>query len=207
MSTAVIQNTKTDVFTEEAGSTSKQYDLDYVLFLDTETDCLKVPYPIQVAYMSLSSMDIVTNHYFKPIKQMEYEAIAIHGISHAEAYRRSDDEYALSKISEFEVLIGHNIPFDIRALGNPQCQYVDTRIIARYLCPEWEGYKLTTCMFYVHDTEEAALQAIKGAHDALTDLNNTRDLYFYLAKRAGIDPMDIGAMIALTEEAEAAQAK
>ena len=183
---------------------TQQINLDNVLFIDTETDGLTDPYLIQVAYMSMSAMDIVINHYFKPIKPMEYEAIAVHGVSHAEAYRRSEDLYALDKIAPFEVLIGHNVRYDIRALGNPQCRYVDTRAIAKFLFPNWEGHRLTTCMFYIHDSEEAALQAIQGAHDALTDLNNTRDLYLYLAKHAGIDPLDIEGMIVLNNEAEAA---
>lgn len=176
-------------------------NLDNVLIIDTETDGLKEPYPIQVAYMQLGMMDVVYSHYFRPVKRMEYDAIAVHGISHADAFRRSNEEYALAKIAPFNVLIGHNVQFDIRALGNPSCRFIDTRSLAKYLCPDWEGYRLTTCMFYVCNTEEEALLAIAGAHDAVADLHNTKRLYFYLAKLAGRDPFDVEAMIALSEEA------
>lgn len=176
-------------------------DLDQVLIIDTETDGLKDPYPIQVAYMQLSMPDVVFNHYFVPVKRMEYEAIAVHGITHAAAHERSRETFDLAKIATFDVLIGHNVQFDIRALGYPQCQFIDTRSIAQYLFPDWEGHRLSTCMFYVYPSEEEALLAIKAAHDAVTDIHNTKKLYFFLAQFAGIDPFDVEAMIQLSNNA------
>ena len=89
-------------------------NLDEVLILDTETDVLENPYPIQVCFKRLNN-DIFHNLYFKPVKRMEFGAIAVHGVTHEEANRRASEFYDIGKLPTFSVLIGHNIPFDIKA--------------------------------------------------------------------------------------------
>lgn len=146
-----------------------------------------------MAYKKLDQNEMYS-HFFKPTKAIEFAAIAVHKVTYKAAIERAESYYSISKILPIDVAIGHNVRFDLNVLGI-DCPFIDTKALARFLFPQWEGHNLTTCMFYIHDTEEEALSSISCAHEATADVLNTEKLYRYIAKYLGIDYLDIDSML------------
>lgn len=142
---------------------------------DSETTGLNSPEVVQTAWLQLSeppSPEIVAQslQLWRPSKPIELGALAVHHILDEELVNeRPSNEFALP--SDCTYLIGHNIDFDWRAIGQPLApRRICTLAIARAFWPQLDSHTQSALVY--HFNREHAKELLKGAHDALEDVRN-----------------------------------
>lgn len=102
---------------------------------------------------------------------------------------------------EAEYLIAHNVDYDWKALGRPDCKRIDTLALARSLWPEADNHKLTTLCYHITPRQfHGGLDWLKGSHDAETDLNAC-----LLVFRRAVDLLGLDSFGAIWLASEAAR--
>lgn len=79
-------------------------------------------------------------------------------------------------------LIGHNVDFDWRAVGEPECKRICTLALARYLWPEFDSHTLSALMYALSSNLEATRDALRYAHSAGADVGFTAQLLSHILK-------------------------
>ena len=98
-----------------------------LLFFDTETTGIRPGSICQLSYIivdsSVKPQQTTAKNYFFTVEEMPAEAEAVHGFSLEKLYELSNGEYFEDKYEEFikdfysaDVVIGHNVSFDIKFL-------------------------------------------------------------------------------------------
>lgn len=98
-----------------------------LLFFDTETTGIKPGSICQLSYIivdsSVKPQQTIGKNYFFTVEHMEPEAEAVHGFSLEKLYELSNGEYFEDRFEDFikdfyqaDVVIGHNVSFDIKFL-------------------------------------------------------------------------------------------
>lgn len=128
------------------------------VILDTETTGLKEPALVEYGQLAV---DIVNGNVeadldydirrYNPGKPIEFSAMATHGIT-------DEDVASHAPVSEFmpppvDFIIGHNVDFDWRVMGEPNVKRICTLALARKAWPEAE-HKLLA-LVYMLDREQA----------------------------------------------------
>lgn len=151
--------------------------MEAAAIFDTETTDAKDPVMIQAAIILayspeelLAGSGIASDQYFNPGVPISYSAMAVHGITEEDV----DDcpppsEFSLSE--EIKYLIGHNIDFDWRVIGEPDIKRICTLAMARYLMPEFDDHKQLTLLFFFD--KKLAKFFFSSAHNAATDVQIT----------------------------------
>ena len=147
-----------------------------VLIFDTETTGVTEPVLVEAAgiYISGSPFDKQDNTFtqrYNPEKPISYGAMATHHIL-------EEDLTGCPKSSEFALdpqvkyLVGHNIDFDWRVIGQPDVKRIDTLAMARAIYPELDSYTLTALSYALSEPAERLnlREMLKTAHSALTDV-------------------------------------
>lgn len=144
------------------------------ILFDTETTDTESPQIIEAAYLELanpSSPVAVSQYYeqFKPEKPISLGAMAIHHILDEDLQdKRLHTEFALPEDLEF--MIGHNIDFDWRVVGEPEVKRICTLALARHLLPDLDSHSQVALMYYFERATAKAL--VQSAHNALVDVRN-----------------------------------
>lgn len=151
------------------------------IVIDTETTGVKSPEPIQVAWRVFEAPGDVTSGWdgdykvtlLKPSKPIELGALATHHILDEELEGRppSAGFRILNEAPGTDYIIGHNIDFDWRVLGEPRVRRICTLALSRMLWPEADSHGLGAMMY--HLDREHAKWRLHGAHDAVCDVRNT----------------------------------
>ncbi len=147
-----------------------------VLIFDTETTGVIEPVLIESAgiYINGNPFDKQDNTFiqrYNPEKPISYAAMATHHIL-------DEDLVNCPKPSEFTLdpqvkyLVGHNIDFDWRVIGQPDVKRIDTLAMARAIYPELDSHILTALSYALARPEDRpkVREALKTAHSALTDV-------------------------------------
>ncbi|WP_040212112.1 3'-5' exonuclease [Clostridium polynesiense] len=98
-----------------------------LLFFDTETTGIRPGSICQLSYITVDSsvkpQKTVGKNYFFTVEHMDAEAEAVHGFSLEKLYELSNGEYFEDRFNDFikdfyqaDVVIGHNVSFDIKFL-------------------------------------------------------------------------------------------
>ncbi|WP_274585338.1 3'-5' exonuclease [Neisseria leonii] len=165
-----------------------------ILGIDTETtgltrdDCI-----VQLALVRLNPLTFETEERYGTLVYTDVpvhpKAQAVHGISPEmlagapsweEVLR---DSPLLPWLESADIILGHNVGFDLRMLGVPKEDprpRLDTWHICRSLFPGWRNHKLQTCV------AELGLPQ-RQAHDALGDIESSADIVRYLHRQYGMD--------------------
>ncbi len=140
------------------------------IIIDTETTGLDDPIPVEVAWAGLND-DSESVQRYQPGKAISYGAMATHHITDA-------DVASAPPFSSFRLppqvshLIGHNIDFDWKALGEPPIKRICTLALARDHWPDLDAHSLGALIYKIRGAEARAL--LRDAHSALQDVRLCR---------------------------------
>lgn len=171
--------------------------IETALIIDTETDQGRDPRPIQVATINVAT-GFEWMQYFNSGRSISPVVIKVHGITDADVagYERFD----LDKFELPAYLIGHNVRFDWRVIGQPSAKLICTVRLARVAFPEWRAYGQSKCIEQLLGKGEASSMTI-AAHDTLGDARMCFLLYKACCKRLEIAPTDFIAAHAISNKA------
>lgn len=158
---------------------------DYTaVVLDTETSAQENGDVLQLAYLPLDSNFNDAGEYkctyHLPTKPIEWGAMAVHHL----------DEVHLKEVGALEsravapsaeYYIGHNIDFDVNALGGSPAKRICTLALARYHWQDTLGHSLGACTYRISKAAEARV-LLRNAHDAVADVLLCYELFRYFVR-------------------------
>lgn len=157
------------------------------IIFDTETTGLDAPEVIEAAWLPIDITGSIvqpggTVSRFKPAKPISLGALSTHHIMDEDladcppssSFRLPDD---------VEYLIGHNVDFDWRVIGQPPVKRIDVCAMCRALWPEADSHS-QSAMLYLLD-RDSARHALTSAHSAGADVVNCRLILCHVLAKAG----------------------
>lgn len=171
------------------------------IIFDTETTGIDEPAIVQSAWVETDHMGWIAppicGEFWNPGKSISFGALATHHIL-------DEDVADAPAASEFRLpdgvthLIGHNIDFDWRVIGEPDVKRICTLALARRMWPEMDSHTLGACVYRVLDGPTARA-ALRNAHNAVADVELcARVLQTICAARR---PADLDDLWRMSEEA------
>jgi len=143
---------------------------------DSETTGLNDPHLVEAAWLQLENISslLVTADFlqrYKPGKPIELSALATSHILDEElAGFHPHTDFNLPIDAEY--LIGHNVDYDWRVIGEPDIKRICTRALSAKLWPLADSHT-QSAMIYLHYRSEAT-GLLRNAHAALDDVKNCR---------------------------------
>ena len=147
-----------------------------VYIFDSETTGLNEPHLIEAAWLKLkdiSSLTVTADFLqrYKPGKPIELSALATSHILDEELDGCEPyNTFALPE--DVEYLIGHNVDYDWRVIGEPDVKRICTRALSSKLWPAADSHTQSAMIYLHYRTEAAGL--LRNAHAALDDVKNCR---------------------------------
>lgn len=146
------------------------------IIIDTETTGFVEPEAIEVAWAALDgpqSLNVVQSFhsFYKPSKPIELGALSTHNILEEElqdAPPTTDFRFP----GGVEFLIGHNIDFDWKVIGEPDARRICTLALSRWLFPELDAHRQSAMMYHLHEDKKWVKNSVRNAHSALHDVDN-----------------------------------
>jgi exodeoxyribonuclease X len=145
---------------------------------DSETTGLNDPQLVEAAWLRLASIDTleVAGHFlsrYRPAKAIELSALAASHILDEELVDSPPhDSFFLPTDASY--LIGHNVDYDWRVIGQPDIKRICTKALSSLLWPFADSHS-QSAMIYLHYRSEAPA-LLRNAHAALDDVQNCRIL-------------------------------
>lgn len=147
------------------------------IVLDTETTGLHEPDVIELAYIHpmldpgmLATPDLmITSARYTPRKAITLGAMATHHIIPEDLVGCPLWPGTWSPPQGVEYLIGHNIDFDWKAIGQPHVARIDTCALARHTWPDLDTYGLGALVYFL-SLKDVAREKLKRAHSAAADV-------------------------------------
>lgn len=143
---------------------------------DSETTGLNDPHLVEAAWLklgSVSSLSVIDSflHRYKPGKPIELSALATSHILDEELVDcQPHTDFSLP--GDVVYLIGHNVDYDWRVIGEPVVKRICTRALSSKLWPNADSHT-QSAMIYLHYRAEATA-LLRNAHAALDDVKNCR---------------------------------
>lgn len=151
------------------------------LVFDTETTDVDAPEIVEAAYIELDDGLSACGHFsqnYKPSKPISLGAMAVHHIMDEDVVDcPPSSSFALPAGTEY--LIGHNIDFDWRAIGEPKVKRICTLALARSLWPSADSHTLSA-LTYLLDRENAR-RRLRNVHNALADVQLCHELLIHIS--------------------------
>jgi exodeoxyribonuclease X len=119
---------------------------------------------------------------FKPSIQISLGAMSVHNIIDEDLADCADSS-AFGFPVEAEYLIGHNIDFDWKMMGEPDVRRICTLALSRHLFPELDSHKQAAMIYHIgtiYSRRPWARDLVKGAHAALDDVRMCAALLRFL---------------------------
>lgn len=146
------------------------------IIIDTETTGIDDPDVIEVGYIGveIDGGQLKPNgqefeQRYKPNKPIGLGAMAVHHIL-PQWLENCEPSGSFVIPETVEYIIGHNIDFDWRALGEPDLKRICTLALARKYYPELDGHSQVALVYYFSKDKEAARERVMSAHSALPDV-------------------------------------
>ncbi len=171
------------------------------IIFDTETTGTVEPAMCEAAWLEVDAPRTLLagqqfTSRFNPGKPIEFGAMAVHHITNEDVAGQPDPmEFSLPE--EVEYIIGHNIDFDWKVIGEPKVKRICTLAFSRKLWPD-DSHTLGAMLYRLEGVSARA--TIQGAHSALADVQMCRILLTHIIDRIG-EPADWDALWKLSEEA------
>lgn len=156
---------------------------------DSETTGLSDPHLVEAAWLKLNDLSslAVTDSFlqrYKPGKPIELSALATSHILDEElADCPPHTDFALP--GGVVYLIGHNVDYDWRVIGEPDVKRICTQALSSKLWPN-AGSHTQSAMIYLH-YRAAAAGLLRNAHAALDDVKNCRLLLVKILDQLAAD--------------------
>jgi len=177
-----------------------------LIFLDVETTGLQAVDRIcEIALISLDDEKVyVTSSLCKSSKKVDTAAMSVHHITNemlkdaSSCIQSSAYTYLQDNNTDENILIGHNINFEIKMLEKEefisQFQIIDTLKCVKSLIPECEIFQLQYLRYelLLYKDEKSMAEALDiklNAHRALSDALHTRLLYEVLLQYATLSQL------------------
>lgn len=178
--------------------------MDRALILDTEVTDLQSPAIVEAAYSVALLMDGVMRYdefisrRFNPGKRISAGASAVHGIADEDV---ADCPPASSLVlPDHQYLIGHNVDFDWKVIGQPKVRRICTLALSRHL---WPGESHTlAAMIWLLEPTSTARDLTRGAHGAAADVLMSQVLLGHIMDRL---PIAVNSLEELWEVSEQAR--
>jgi exodeoxyribonuclease X len=159
------------------------------MLLDTETTDTDAPDVIQLAYTPLidsplSDVKGAMQLRFKPTKPISLGAMATHHIIAKDLENCPLWPGAWAPPEDCEYIIGHSVDFDWKAIGKPNVKRICTLALARKAWPGLDSHKLSALMYHIYP-HPMAREFVRGAHDAVVDVDLLARLLFVLVDAFG----------------------
>lgn len=155
--------------------------------VDTETTDVDDPEVIELAVGKVDAVDVFETFVgrFKPTGEIAPGALATHHILPTDLEKEPPSALAKAHLpTDMQYMIGHNIDFDWKALGQPACKRICTLAISRALFPDGKGHTLGAMMYRLCDPflwGDVRSQLAK-AHSAWADVRSCRRVLGKLMK-------------------------
>ena len=156
------------------------------LLLDTETTGTDAPELVQAAWLVVDIAGEIAGggevSYWRPSKPITLGALATHHIM-------DEDLANFPPSSEFrlpggvEHLIGYNIDFDWRVVGEPPLKRIDLCAMCRALWPEADSHSQSAMLYLLE--RSTARERLRRSHDAGVDVVNCRAILQHVLRKAG----------------------
>ena len=157
------------------------------IVFDTETTGINEPVVIEAAWIrlhdpySLAVMESFAQRY-NPGKPIELGALATHHILDEEvADCPPASEFSLPPGTEY--IIGHNVDYDWKVIGEPPVKRICTLALSRSLFPDVDSHT-QSAMLYLFE-RDSARSLLQRAHSAKHDVMNCRIVLDYLLTKMG----------------------
>ncbi|MFW2176678.1 MULTISPECIES: putative quorum-sensing-regulated virulence factor [unclassified Moraxella] len=168
--------------------------------LDTEAHDLTAPHATEIAYIKVGFVDGVLAYLDKNAFEQRYnpqKAISLGSMSITGIF--DDDVADMPPHTSFElptdcqILIGHNIDFDVEVLSNAECDMsqikrVCTLAMSRHFYPNLDTHTLGAML--CHFEPQIAKKNLKHAHGAKYDIWFNFLVLKAICREQGIDTMD-----------------
>ncbi|TAM15926.1 MAG: 3'-5' exonuclease [Pandoraea sp.] len=155
------------------------------IIFDTETTGMNEPVIVEAAWIqirdpfTLSPEDEFEGRY-NPGKPIELGALSTHHILDEELVNcPTASEFALPPGVEY--LIGHNVDYDWKVIGEPPVKRICTLALARALLPEIDSHTQSALLYFFE--RDNARHLTRNAHSAMHDVMNCRLVLDYLLVR------------------------
>lgn len=141
---------------------------------DSETTGLNDPQLIEAAWLRLGdigALSVVDQFLcrYKPAKPIELGALATSHILDEELVDcPTHDSFAMPAGTTY--IIGHNVDYDWRVIGQPDIKRICTKALSSLLWPAADSHS-QSAMIYLHYRSEATA-LLRNAHAALDDVQN-----------------------------------
>lgn len=161
--------------------------MNAILF-DTETTDVDEPIIVEAAYARIVSLDPLewgdaAFERFNPGKPISLGALATHHIADEDLGDcRPSSAFELPAGTEY--LIGHNVDFDWKAIGEPKVKRICTLALCRKLWPDADSHT-QGAMFYLLERERARRDA-RNAHSAAADVHALGLIFPHILARCNV---------------------
>lgn len=154
----------------------------HVYAIDTETANMHDPVPLEVAMLALTDLPeakvrFVIDERFNPGRDIEYGALAAHGILPEEVIACPMFSTFKPPV-EFDYAVGHNVDFDLEALyGGADkipgtIRRICTLALSRWAWPDVDAHKLAAMMYVILGQTKETRDLVKDSHGAMVDAYN-----------------------------------
>lgn len=157
------------------------------LIIDTETTGIDSPEAVEIAWVAIDigAQVIPPGGWcarFRPSKQISLGALATHHILDEEL-RDAPPASTFRLPDGVEYIIGFNVDYDWRVIGEPPVKRIDVCAMCRSLWPEADSHSQGAMMYLLE--REAARESLKAAHSAAADVMNCRVILSHVIHKAG----------------------
>lgn len=143
------------------------------IVFDTETTGIDEPVIVEAAWMALGddpraiTTDVGFCQRYNPGKPIALGAMATHHIMDEDlADCPPASDFALPPSTQY--LIGHNIDFDWKVIGQPDVKRICTLALARRAWPNLDSHTQSALLY--HLDRASARETLRGAHSAAVDI-------------------------------------
>ena len=160
-------------------------------------------------FMSCDTMELPHFHErYLPSVEIKLGAQAVHNIVPSDLIGCPPAD--LIKIDDhgIDLMIGHNIDFDWRMLGEPEVARICTLALSRFLFPETDSHTQSAMLYMIarrQDREADMRERLKNAHAALDDIRNCAVLLKFLLREAAKEGHDVSTWSAVYELSQTAR--
>jgi exodeoxyribonuclease X len=161
--------------------------METAIIFDTESTGLNEPELIEAAWVGLLSPDNLNPyaHFirrYKPSKPIELGALCTHNIYDEEL--EECDPSASFRLPEAAYVIGHNIDYDFKVIGNPDgYKRICTQALSRSLWPDLDSHKQSAMIYHLE--RATARERLRNAHCAMDDVLNCQILLGHIINKLG----------------------
>lgn len=166
------------------------------IILDTETTRADEQCEvISLAWQRYGSRDPADSFegFYEPKGEIQWGAIAVHHHLPSEIFGQGYPSSSLAHLDlpkPLTYLIGHNIDFDWRALGQPPVKRICTLAMSRALWPELDSHSLGAVFYFLFGATEESRNRLRGAHHAYADVMLCYDVLEKITAIAKIGTME-----------------